>query len=171
VNNSGRCFDAFESDFYFITLLLSVQIGLAFLHLAVDSQSPQVRRAVIRAFEDDVAKQPQLINRIVSESLTVSLTQDKLAKTSSILSEEREVSAHRQARLSAFLSSAAALGEDVDLVIRENLMAEFIVLGHHPAICRPLFTSFQGAALIFIWQIIRRKLATNMDRTMSESQN
>jgi hypothetical protein len=116
-------------------------MGLAFLHLAVDSQSPQVRRAVIKALEDDVAKEPQLVNRIVAESVTSSLMQDKhMAKTSGSLSEEREVSTHRQARLSAFLSSAAAI-KDVGLAVRENLMAELIVLGHHPAICKLLFTS------------------------------
>jgi Generalcontrol nonderepressible 1 (Gcn1) N-terminal len=116
-------------------------MGLAFLHLAVDSQSPQVRRAVIKALEDDVTKQPQLVNCIVIESVTSSLMQNKhMAKTSGSLSEEHEVSAHRQARLSAFLSSTAAI-EDVGLAVREDLMAGLIVLGHHPAICKRLFMS------------------------------
>jgi hypothetical protein len=142
MNNSGRCYTASGIDI-FPTLLVSVQIGLTFLHLAVDSQSSQVRRAVIKELKANAGKQPQVVNSILSESLTRSLIQDKPAtsKTSN-LGEEHGVSAHRQARLLTFLSSTAAIGEDIDLTIRENLMAELIVLGHHPAICRPLFTPF-----------------------------
>jgi hypothetical protein len=115
-------------------------MGSAFLHLAVNSQTPQQRRAVINALEVAVAKQPQIVNRIVSESLAGLLTREKPSTSKTSVSEEHEVSPHRQARLSAFLSSAAAIGEDVDLAVRENLMTELIVLGHHSAICRLLFT-------------------------------
>ena len=62
-----------------------------------------------------------------------------MTKTLGSLSEEQDVSAHKQARLSAFLSSAATI-KDVGLAVREGLMAELIVLGHHPAMCKLLFT-------------------------------
>jgi len=131
--------------------LHSVQIGLAFLHLAVTSQIPQVRRAVIKALEVGVANQPQIVNRIVRESLAGSLVRDKLStsKTLVTLGEQPEVSLRGQARLSAFLFSVAAIGEDVDRSIRENLMTELIVLGHHPAICRPPVYHPTTAQLIF----------------------
>jgi hypothetical protein len=131
--------------------LHSVQIGLAFLHLAVTSQIPQVRRAVIKALEVGVANQPQIVNRIVRESLAGSLVRDKLStsKTPVTLGEQPEVSLRRQARLLAFLFSAAAIGEDVDRSIRENLMTELIVLGHHPAICRLQVYHPKTAQLIF----------------------
>ena len=85
-----------------------------------------------------MAKQPQLVNRTVIKSS--SLMRDKhMTKTLGSLSEEQDVSAHKQARLSAFLSSAATI-KDVGLAVREGLMAELIVLGHHPAMCKLLFT-------------------------------
>lgn len=114
------------------------QIGLSLLYLAVDSSSPDVRRAVVKALERDTTKQPQLINRIVRESLTASFMRDK-AKV--VVGEEQEVLAHKQGRLIAFLGSVAAIGKDVDLVVRENLMAELVVLGHHAAICEA-FSAF-----------------------------
>jgi hypothetical protein len=115
-----------------------VQIGLVFLHLAVDSQSPQVRRSVIMALEDQAANQPQLMNRIVRESLARSLIQDtpSTSRTTTSTGEVLEVRTHRQAWLSAFFSTAAATGRHIDLTIREKLVAELIVLGHHHSICR-----------------------------------
>jgi hypothetical protein len=146
-------------------LFLSVQIGLAFLHLAVDSKSPQVRRAVIKAIEDAMLKQPQLVNRIIRESLAESLMRDKPStpNASGSLGEEHEVSAHRRVRLSAFLSSAAAISEDIDLSVRESLMTELIVLGHHPAICRLSFISLRNRVLDIFWLTVSWKLTANMD--------
>ena len=130
-------------------MFLSVQIGLAFLHLAVDSKSPQVRRAVIKAIEGVMLKQSQLVNRIIRESLSEALMRDKPStpNASGSPGEDHEVSTHRQVRLSAFLSSAAAINEDIDLSVREGLMTELVVLGHHPAICRLIFMSLRNRVL------------------------
>jgi len=117
--------------FSLIYLLNSAQLGLAFLHVAVDGRSPEVRRAVIKALEAEAAKQPQLVNRIVKESLTELLTSDKPKTTVNL---GQETPAYKQVRLSAFLSSTTAIADDVDLSTRENFLTELIVLGHHPII-------------------------------------
>lgn len=111
---------------------------MVFLQLAVNSSSSHVRRATIAALNYISAKQPQLVNRVVRESLTAFLLRIKHSSTKTpIASEEEEESpTHKQARLSAFLFSAAAIDEEIDLTVRESAIAELVVLGHHPIICK-----------------------------------
>ncbi|KAF7968614.1 hypothetical protein HWV62_30003 [Athelia sp. TMB] len=112
---------------------LRIQLGLCLLHLAVDGASPEVRRAVVKALEVHAAGEPQLVNHLVREALEAWLLREKGKAVPG--SEDEDAQFHKQGRLIAFMSSAAAIGEDVDLLVRENLMAKFVVLGHHTAIC------------------------------------
>lgn len=135
-----------------------------FLHLAVDSPSPHVRRTVIATLESNVSKQPQLLNRIIRESLAASLSRDKPApsKVKDVGEETQEAPSHKQARLSAYLFAAGSISDDIDLSIRENLMAELVVLGHHSAICTTLCFGFRPS----LTAITRRQIPTDMDRDL-----
>jgi hypothetical protein len=70
----------------------------------------------------------------VRESLTESLTSDKSSNAKAMTQLGQDLPTYKQARLSAFLSSSAAITDDVDITIRENLLTELVVLGHHPVI-------------------------------------
>lgn len=128
----------FFSSFYILIDRDRIQIGMVLLHLAVDSPSSQIRRSTIAALESSSSIQPQLVSRVVRESLTASLSREKpsSAKAAVISEDENEKPTHKQTRLAAFLTSVGSIGDDVDLTIRENLMAELVILGHHPIICR-----------------------------------
>lgn len=130
----------------------SIQIGLCFLHLAVDGASPDIRRAVVKALELDVVQEPELVSHVVKEALEAWLPKDKGKIVTG--SEETEAQDHKQGRLVSFLGSAAAMGEDVDLAVRENLMAEFVVLGHHAAICTSQALLFRMILTAFKMQVV-----------------
>ena len=110
---------------------------MVFLHLAVNSSSSQIRRSTVAALESASLIHPQLVSQIVRESLTASLSWEKPAPSKAVIvsEDENEKPIHKQARFAGFLTSVGSIGEDVDLAIRENLLAELIILGHHPIIC------------------------------------
>ena len=110
---------------------------MVFLHLTVDSPTSQIRRSTIAALESNSLIQPRLVGQIVKESLTALLGREKpsSSKATAVSEDENEKPSHKQARLAAFLASVGSIGEGVDLATRENLMAELIILGHHPIIC------------------------------------
>ena len=111
---------------------------MVFLHLAVDSPSSQIRRSTIAVLESASLIQPQLVSQIVRESLTASLSREKpsSSKAAVVPEDENEKPSHKQARLVAFLASVGSIGEGIDLAIRENILVELSILGHHPIICQ-----------------------------------
>ncbi|EGO00628.1 hypothetical protein SERLA73DRAFT_71629 [Serpula lacrymans var. lacrymans S7.3] len=113
------------------------QIGSVYLHLAVESQSLQVRRDTLGVLEAAVTRQPQLVNLILREALSASFTRDKLLPSKSTIStteEQDQPIAPNQRQFASLLLCCASLNEQVDLAVRETLLVELIALGHHPLI-------------------------------------
>ena len=109
----------------------SAMLGLVLLHLAVESRSPEIRRTVIKVLEVATAQMPELVNKLVTSSLTIYFSR---AKSSSlgIVDEGAEDSSHVVRRLPAFALASAAFDESCDQVIRESCLVNLSVLAHHP---------------------------------------
>jgi hypothetical protein len=50
-------------------------------------------------------------------------------------SEDERPTVNRQPRLLAFLAASAAFGDGAEPTLREQLLAQLVVLAHHPEIC------------------------------------
>lgn len=115
-------------------------LGSVFLHLAVDSSSTDIRRSTLATLSLQTSKHPELVNHLVSLALVSRLTREKSTLTKPVApSEEGEVKIlNTETRLCAFLLTCAAFGPDLDNSIREILLVNLVVLGHHPAVGKQL---------------------------------
>jgi hypothetical protein len=104
---------------------------MVFLHLAVDGQSRAVREAALTSLEKSVKQWPSLIHSVIRQALNLYLS--KVKPTNNAL--EDEATADKHDRLTGFLLSSAAFGEDDDLSTRESLVADLIIPSHHTLIC------------------------------------
>ncbi|PFH47401.1 hypothetical protein AMATHDRAFT_152123 [Amanita thiersii Skay4041] len=119
---------------------LRLQLGLALVHLAVDSNSPDTRRTVHTAVAGSTEKLPKLTNDIVREALRIYLSRAATSlKTSASTSEEQaDIPVNKQGRFSALLLSAVSFRSDLELDVKEEVLVNYIDLGHHPAVCGEL---------------------------------
>ncbi|KDR69874.1 hypothetical protein GALMADRAFT_913484 [Galerina marginata CBS 339.88] len=129
---------------YFATELsknetLRSQLGLAYIHLGVDSQFPEIRRLVNDSLVEATTRTPQLTDRVIREALSVFLARGSpsLRPTIGATPEETTQPWNKHSRLSALLLSTVSFGEDVDPTLRENIVVELIVLAHHNLISGP----------------------------------
>ena len=114
-------------------MMCSAMVGNLFLYLAVDGSSVDIRRLAVSSMNAQALKLPEVVNRIVPASLKMYLIKESVsAKASSEEAETKAVS--KEGRLYAFLISCAAVGHDVDVSVRENLVLDLLVVSHHPAI-------------------------------------
>ncbi|KAI9508386.1 ARM repeat-containing protein [Russula earlei] len=115
---------------------LRVQLGLAYLYLATESRLPEFRRLVVVSVEHLAALIPKTASELVRAALAAHLASGHRAtlKNPSTSEDEKPVIS-KQPRLLAFLAASAAFGEDTEVILREQLLAESIVLAHHPEIC------------------------------------
>lgn len=114
---------------------LRLQIGSVFIHLAVHSQSSEVRRTAIQTVETAVASLRQLVGLVLREALTASLIKEMSApvKSTPVKDETEKPAVDMQRRYAALLlccgkKEAAAEEKDDHLV-------DLIVLAHHSTIC------------------------------------
>lgn len=107
------------------------------MHLAVVSSSPQIRKDVNTALQASVAAHPVLTSRLVKDSVTSFLERGLATSTKATSSqgEEREIAWNKHGRLAGLLLSSVVFVDDLELAIREDLVAEYIVLAHHPLLC------------------------------------
>ncbi|EKM53603.1 uncharacterized protein PHACADRAFT_125439 [Phanerochaete carnosa HHB-10118-sp] len=111
----------------------SAMVGNLFLHLAVDGSSVEIRRLAVSSMNAQAPKLPEVVNRIVSASLKAYLVKESApARTSGEEAETKVVS--KEGRLCAFLISCAAVGQDVDCSVREDLVLDLLVVSYHTAI-------------------------------------
>ncbi|CCM02945.1 uncharacterized protein FIBRA_05060 [Fibroporia radiculosa] len=109
-------------------------MGLIFLHLAVESQYPQVRRSTISALESLTRSQPELTPTVVLSALSLYWSREG-AVTSKVANgslEEGETGVSKGGRLSALLLTSAAFAEDCDDSLRKTSLVNSVVLAHHP---------------------------------------
>lgn len=119
-----------------------------FVYLAVQTTFSDIRRATTGVLASAVTKRPQLLNAVLCDALTASLTKLAASKptgppaSSSPPSDEQEKPvADKQRRYAAVLLACAGFGgaSQLDKTEREALIVDWVVLAHHPAICTSFF--------------------------------
>lgn len=112
-------------------------IGIIFLHLAVESRSPHIRRQVIGTLEASTFKLPVLVNRAVTAALTVYLSHP-MVSSSKVLNgnqEEAESSVYKEGRLPLFVLASVAFDPECTSIVREDSLVNLVVIAHHPLLC------------------------------------
>ena len=112
----------------------SAMVGNIFLHLAVEGSSADIRRLAITSMNAQASKLPEIVNRAVSASLKAHLVKEASPSKAQTSEDSDSKAVNKEGRLCAFLISCAAVGEDVDVSIRENLVVDLVVVSHHPAL-------------------------------------
>ncbi|KAF8627766.1 hypothetical protein AX17_006131 [Amanita inopinata Kibby_2008] len=120
--------------------LLRTQLGLALIHLAVDSNSPETRRDVQMALAASATKLPKPTNDIIREGLTIYLSRPATVPKTTAPSADDQVPApvNKQGRFSGLLLSVVSFNDDVENAIREDVVTQYVDLAHHPAVCGDL---------------------------------
>jgi len=111
-------------------------MGSIFVHLALESQHPEIRRSVNTSIINAAVRSPKTTSHVVREALTAFVARGPPSqKATNDPSDEVETPWNKQARLAALLLSAVSCGEGVDAAVRETIVVELIVLAHHQLIC------------------------------------
>jgi hypothetical protein len=109
--------------------------------LAVESRLPEFRKHVIASVKHLTALAPKTANEIVRAGLAAYLGRQRIAtpKNQDTIEDDKPA-INKQPRLLAFLAASAAFsgGTLAEPILREQLLAESVVLAHHPAICEYL---------------------------------
>ncbi|KAF9012742.1 armadillo-type protein [Cyathus striatus] len=112
---------------------LRAQLGLVFVHLALDGHSPDIRKDVYKVLEASTARVPQLTNLVMCDALNVFLARGPpTPKVSS--PEDQPQPWNKHSRLAALLLSAVNFEEGVDQATREDLAVNLVIIGHHQLI-------------------------------------
>jgi hypothetical protein len=123
---------AILSTFVSDEIRLSSQLGSIYIHLSINSQSPEIRRDVNVSLVEAASKAPALTSRVVRDSLTTFLSHSaSLQKSPNLSPEESSHQWNKHSRLSAILLASVSFGDEVDQLVRENAVVETVVLAHH----------------------------------------
>ncbi|KAI0366693.1 ARM repeat-containing protein [Pilatotrama ljubarskyi] len=108
--------------------------GLIFLHLAVESSFPQIRRATLATVEKLVASHPKLVDLSILSSLLTyfSKAQSSTPKATMVNGEESENRTSREGRLSVITLACGAFSEECPAEVKESLLLDFVLVAHHP---------------------------------------
>lgn len=121
-------------------LRIRCQLGLVYLHLAIDSKFLEIRRSVNPHVVQATARAPQLANRLIGDALASFLSRgDPSSKAASTPANDQVQPWNKQSLLSTLLLSVVSFGDDVDVSLRENIVVEYIVLAHHHLLCLSAF--------------------------------
>ncbi|KAF9479098.1 ARM repeat-containing protein [Pholiota conissans] len=153
---------------------LRSQLGHVYVHLAIESLHPEIRRLVNVSVTDATVRAPKLTGRIIREAMSNFVARDPHAhKASSAAASEEHVSAwNKHGRLSALLLSAVSFAEDVDSTIRENAAVDLIVLAHHHLICgadRQTWIDICQRARVDPYELINKYLNELLDIVLEAS--
>ncbi len=111
-------------------LLCSTLLGSIFLHLAIESSSPQVRRSTINTLERLAATLPEHVNLAALAAASAFLSREK--PKLSAAGDEQESTSTKEGRLPAFILACAAFGDDCPQDIKERLLWDWAIVAHHP---------------------------------------
>jgi len=113
-----------------------MQLGSAYLYLATESRLPAIWRHVVASVEHFAMLAPKTASELVRAGLAAFLARQRTStpKTQNT-SEDEKPTTNKQPRLLAFLAASAAFGEGTEPTLHEQLLAESVVLAHHPDIC------------------------------------
>ncbi|KAF9496394.1 ARM repeat-containing protein [Pleurotus eryngii] len=113
-----------------------VQAGLLFIHLAVNSGSPESRRNVLTTLSSLSSQFAKLTNDILYDALVSFLANGKTVAKASC-PEGPDGTWNKHSRLSTLLLSCFNFSEDVDATLREDILVQVLVVAHHEHVCEP----------------------------------
>lgn len=105
-----------------------------FVHLVLESSSPAIRRDVHSVIIANTRRQPQLINRVIRDALTTFVSRGTPSPKPTS-TDEAPKPWNKHSRLSTLISSAVSFDDNLELSVREDIIVELIILGHHHLIC------------------------------------
>ena len=110
---------------------------MIFVHLALESASPSIRRSAISALERLVETEPELINLSILAALSSHLSKPQVAPSKGVASngEEAEPRANKEGRLPAIILACGSFSEECAQDVKERLLLEFVLVAHHPGSC------------------------------------
>ncbi|KAG5638049.1 hypothetical protein H0H81_002083 [Sphagnurus paluster] len=107
--------------------LLRTQLGLTLLHITLNGTTPEVRRQVNIVVARCTYKLPELTNRVVRDGLKSFLARG--------LPQSNTLLWNKHAQIATLLLNAVNFSEDVQLEVRENIIVQLVILGHHHLVC------------------------------------
>ncbi|KAI0757516.1 ARM repeat-containing protein [Daedaleopsis nitida] len=107
-------------------------LGAVFLHLAVESSSPQTRRSTISTLERLAATAPKHLNLATLAAVSAYLAREKSSAKPVATSDEPDRSVNKETRLPAFVLACAAFADDCPLDVKERLLWDWVTVAHHP---------------------------------------
>ncbi|THH23082.1 hypothetical protein EUX98_g8100 [Antrodiella citrinella] len=110
-------------------------LGSSLLHLSIDGSTPEFRRRVISTVASLNSREPELLSRAVSSALVAHLTRERTPTRADANGDESEKFINKDTRLPALFLSCGTFSEEYDVVKRESLLTDLIVVGHHPSLC------------------------------------
>ena len=116
----------------------SIQFGSALIYLAAESNNVDTRRAGIALLQSITFHFPHIAGWIIRDSLLHRLSREELSRKNDNIHEEIEENVTLQSRFYVLLSACASLPEGLDPSLREQELAETLILAHHSAICASL---------------------------------
>lgn len=112
------------------------QFGLILIHLALDGHSPEIRREAYKILDSLTLRAPKLTNRVIRDSLNAFITRRAQSLKSSTLSPEEQTAPwNKHLRLSMVLLHTVSFADDVSSALREEMVINLLILGHHELIC------------------------------------
>lgn len=112
------------------------QLGFAYLYLAIEGHNPEFRRQVVASVGRLTALAPKESNELVRAGLMAYLARRRTSVPKNPnTSEDEKPTINKQPRLLAFLAASAAFGDGAEPTLREQLLANLVILAHHPEIC------------------------------------
>jgi hypothetical protein len=67
-------------------------------------------------------------------------------------SDDEKPIINKQPRLLAFLAASAAFGDSAEPTLREQLLANLVILAHHPEICE-CFATYHKSGEVIVLQV------------------
>lgn len=108
-------------------------MGAALLHLAVESARKGTRQAANKLIVEAAAWDPSLTTTIMRESVVVFLCRvtPKIKTTAG----EEAPGWNKHSRLASVLLSSVAYDDNVDVELKEELVTQLVIVGHHQFVC------------------------------------
>lgn len=123
--------------------IYSASYSHALLHLATESTSFEVRKAISSVVAITNARAPKLAHLVLTEGIRSWLMQAEKAKTvAKPIAEDQDTPVDHTPRLRSLLLTLSTFDEATPTEIREELVSNLLVLAHHPKL---------GAADAGIW--------------------
>ena len=104
--------------------------------------------------EQFTALAPKTASELIRAGLAAYLARQRTpTPKNQTTSEDEKPAINKQPRLLAFFAASAAFGEGAEPTLCEHLLAELLVLAHHPEICESLKVYSRSKEVIMVFQV------------------